>query len=112
MLLHLLAPDPTPGRQVLADLDALEGELRRYGPMFEGRPRVVALNKIDTDEGAELIRETRRALRKRNIPLFPISAATGEGTDALLEALWRRLALVRDRERQQAGESDDSDDSE
>jgi GTPase len=97
VLLHLLAPDPTPGRSVLADLDALEGELRRYGPMFEGRPRVVALNKIDTDEGAELIKATRKALRKRNIPLFPISAATGEGTDALLEALWRRLALVRAR---------------
>jgi len=98
VLLHLLAPDPTPGRNVLADLDALEGELRRYGPMFEGRPRVVALNKIDTDEGAELIKETRRALRKRNIPLFPISAVTGAGTEALLEALWRRLELVRQRE--------------
>ncbi len=108
VLLHLLAPDPTPGREVLADLDALEGELRRYGPMFEGRPRVVALNKIDTDDGAALIRETRRALRKRNIPLFPISAATGEGTDALLEALWRRLELVRARERQDA-EAGDSD---
>ncbi len=99
VLLHLLAPDPTPGRDVLADLDALEGELRRYGPMFEGRPRVVALNKIDTDEGAALIKQTRRALRKRNIPLFPISAATGEGTEALIEALWRRLELVRQRER-------------
>ena len=70
--------------------------------MFEGRPRVVALNKIDTDEGAELIQATRRALRKRNIPLFPISAVTGEGTDALLEALWRRLALVRKREQADA----------
>ncbi|PRP91334.1 GTPase Obg [Enhygromyxa salina] len=94
VLLHLLAPDPTPGRELLRDLDALEGELRRYGPMFEGRPRVVALNKIDTTEGQELIKATRRALRKRNIPLFPISAVTGEGTDALLEALWRRLQLA------------------
>jgi GTP-binding protein len=97
VLLHLLAPDPTPGRELLRDLDALEGELRRYGPMFEGRPRVVALNKIDTDEGRELIQQTRKALRKRNIPLFPISAATGEGTEPLLEALWRRLALVEGR---------------
>ena len=106
VLLHLLAPDPTPGREVLADLDALEGELRRYGPMFEGRPRVVALNKIDTDDGAALIKRTRRALRERNIPLFPISAVTGEGTDALLEALWRRLVLVREREARAAQESD------
>jgi GTP-binding protein len=107
VLLHLLAPDPTPGREVLRDLDALEGELRRYGPMFEGRPRVVALNKIDTDEGRELIRETRRALRKRNIPLFPISAATGEGTQPLLEALWRRLAMVERRAPSPSPEEDD-----
>ncbi|MCA9680577.1 MAG: GTPase Obg [Myxococcales bacterium] len=95
VLLHLLAPDPTPGREPLADLEALEGELGRYGSMFDGRPRVVALNKIDTAEGEALIKRTRRALRQRNIPLFPICAATGEGTDALLEALWRRLELVR-----------------
>ena len=50
--------------------------------------------KIDTTDGEALIKQTRRALRKRNIPLFPISAVTGEGTDALLEALWRRLRLV------------------
>jgi GTP-binding protein len=98
VLLHLLAPDPTPGREVLADLDVLEDELRRYGDMFEGRPRVVALNKLDTPESQALVKRARRALRERNIPLFPISAVTGEGVDALLEALWRRLEMVRARE--------------
>jgi GTP-binding protein len=111
VLLHLLAPDPTPGRELLRDLDALEGELRRYGPMFEGRPRVVALNKVDTTEGRELIKQTRRALRKRNIPLFPISAVTGEGIDALLEALWRRLQLVERRAPHGDGSRDGSEDA-
>lgn len=96
VLLHLLAPDPEEDREPLADLDALETELRRYdtdGALFGGRPRVVALNKIDTPEGAAIERELRRALRARNIPLFPISAHTGEGVDKLLEALWRRLSM-------------------
>ena len=75
----------------VAHLDALEQELRRYGDMFEGRPRVVALNKVDSPEGEALVAETRAALRARNIPLFPVSAHTGEGIDKLLEALWRRL---------------------
>lgn len=95
VLLHLLAPDPEEGRSPLADLEALEHELAAYGPIFEGRPRVVALNKIDTPDGARLVQATRAALRRRNIPLFPISAATGEGIPALLEALWRRVEMSR-----------------
>ena len=91
VLLHVIAPDPAEDRSPVEDLDALEQELRQYGDMFEGRPRVVALNKVDSEEGAALIAETQAALRARNIPLFPISAHTHEGLDRLLEALWRRL---------------------
>ncbi len=96
VLLHLLAPDPGEERSPLADLDALEAELRAYGSMFDGRPRVVALNKIDTPEGQALVNKLRRRLRARRIPVFPISAVTGEGVSALLEALWRRVALSRE----------------
>ncbi|MEE9385604.1 MAG: GTPase ObgE [Nannocystaceae bacterium] len=94
VLLHLLAPDPTPGRNPLSDLDVLERELTRYGDMFRGRPRVVALNKTDTPEGKALLQDTREALRQRQIPLFPVCAHSGEGVPALLEALWRRLGRV------------------
>lgn len=95
VLLHVLAPDPQEGREPLADLDALEQELTYYGPMFTGRPRVVALNKIDTPEGEALVQEIRVKLRERNIPLFPISAHTGQGISQLLEALWRRIDIAR-----------------
>lgn len=97
VLLHMLAPDPTEGREPLVDLDALELELDRYGAAFEGRPRVVALNKRDllADEaGREQISELRMALRARNIPLFVISAHTGAGVDKLLEAIWRRIEMA------------------
>lgn len=99
VLLHLLAPDPADDREPYRDLQALEEELAAYGAMFEGRPRVVALNKIDTDAGREAIANLRRRLRRHDIPLFPICAHTGEGVPALLEALWRRLELVKARER-------------
>jgi GTP-binding protein len=98
VLLHILAPDLDPDRDPLEDLDALEDELAYYGPVFEGRPRVVALNKLDIlqdDEGNERVAALRDALRERGIPLFAISAHTGEGLPAVLEALWRRLVRVR-----------------
>ena len=98
VLVHLLAPDDDPEREPLADLETLEKELTEYGARFEQRPRVVALNKCDTladPAGQALIADLRASLRARNIPLFPISAATGEGIEALLEAVWRRLDAVR-----------------
>jgi GTP-binding protein len=98
VLLHVLTFDHTPGRHPFRDLEVLEEELRQYGSMFEDRPRVVAFNKIDTPEARRLVRPLAAKLQARDIPLFPISAQTGEGVDALLEALWRRIKLSRDRE--------------
>lgn len=100
VLLHLLSYDPTPGRSPLKDLQVLEGELNRYGKMFAGRPRVVAINKIDTPESAKMVRRLAAKLKERDIPLFAISAVTGEGVDRLLEALYRRVALASEREMQ------------
>lgn len=96
VLLHVLAPDYTPGRDPLVDLETLERELERYGSQFDGRPRVVALNKRDLlrdEEGRALVARTRETLRERNIPLFLISAETGAGIPKLLEAIWRRVQM-------------------
>ncbi len=95
VLLHLLAHDYSDDRDPLKDLAALEHELKQYGAMFEGRPRVVAINKVDTPESQELMGPLRKALRAQGIPLFPISARTGEGVPELMEALWRRVDMVR-----------------
>jgi GTP-binding protein len=100
VLLHLLAPDYGEGRDPLADLAALERELKQYGPMFEGRPRVVAINKTDTQEAQDAMPGLRKALRAQGIPLFPVSALTGEGVPELLEALWRRVDMVRHQDAQ------------
>ena len=36
-------------------------------------------------------------LRPLGIPLYPVSAATGEGLDPLLEAIWREVDAARAR---------------
>ena len=98
VLLHLLAPLPEDEREPVADFDALERELAAHGSMFDGRPRIVALNKADLladHEGDAVIRSAKEAFEARKIPLFVISAHTGAGVPELLEALWRRLDAAR-----------------
>ncbi len=100
VLLHLLALDPDPSREPVGDLEALEAELSQYGT-FDQQPRIVALNKSDTlmdENGRKLIADLREELRARNIPLFVISAHTGKGVKKLLEAIWRRIEVTRERE--------------
>jgi hypothetical protein len=41
----------------------------------------------------------RTHLAALGVPLYPISAASGAGVPALLEAIWREVAAARDAER-------------
>ena len=75
-----------PGRNPLDDLDVIEGELGRYGGL-EDRPRLVALNKVDVPDGRELVDIVRDDLAAREMRVFPVSAASGEGLRELTFAM-------------------------
>ncbi|MFO7193647.1 MULTISPECIES: GTPase ObgE [Thermocrispum] len=82
-----------PGRDPLSDIDALEEELARYTPRLGGdlaeRPRVVALNKIDVPDAAELAELVRPDIEARGWPVFEVSAASRKGLRELSFALAR-----------------------
>ncbi len=88
VLIHLVDLSAEgPGRSPLHDLDVLNRELGRFSPKLASKPQIVAANKVDLPEArARLVRLTA-ALRRRGIPVFPISAATGEGVSRLLDAV-------------------------
>jgi len=65
-------------------LDTLESELAQHSDAFADRPRVIAYNKADLPDARESYKNRPAALRDAHL----ISAATGEGMGALLEALW------------------------
>jgi GTP-binding protein len=75
-----------PGRDPLADIDAIEAELSEYGGLAD-KPRVVVLNKIDVPDGRDLAEIVRPDLHKRGLPVFEVSAATREGLTGLTYAL-------------------------
>ncbi|MEV0726624.1 GTPase ObgE [Micromonospora purpureochromogenes] len=75
-----------PGRDPLADIDAIESELTQYGGLAD-RPRLVALNKIDVPDGRDLAEIVRPDLEARGFRVFEVSTATREGLKELMFAM-------------------------
>lgn len=75
-----------PGRDPLADIDAIEHELAEYGGLAD-RPRLVALNKVDVPDGQDLADIVRPDLEARGLRVFDVSAATRVGLKELTYAM-------------------------
>ncbi len=92
VLVHLLEVEPADGSDPVANYRALRKELEDYSPALAEKPEVVALSKTDllgTDEDvAAAVEMVRDAL---GVEVLPISSATKQGLDSLLEACWSKL---------------------
>jgi len=93
VLLHIVEATFTtgPDRSPKADFDVINGELARYAPDLATKPQVVVLNKIDAIDPKD-VAEYRRDFGEEGFELLTMSAATGEGIDAVLEKLWSFVA--------------------
>ena len=91
VLLHVLdCATLEPGRDPLSDLDAIEAELAQYEGTFGdllSRPRLVALNKVDVPEAADLAQLVRPDIEARGLPVYEISAVSRAGLRELTFAL-------------------------
>lgn len=83
-----------PGRDPLTDLAVIEAELVAHGGL-EDRPRMVALNKIDVPDGAELAEMVEPDLVAQGLPVFRISTKSGDGLKALTFAMADLVAQRR-----------------
>ncbi len=83
-----------PGRDPLTDLDVIEAELAAHGGL-EDRPRMVALNKVDIPDAAELADLVADDVAARGWPTFRVSTKSGEGLNALKFAMAELVAARR-----------------
>ena len=102
VLVHVLdcaAPAQDPDRDPVADYEVIEAELAAYqddtGADLSGRPRIIALNKIDVPEAREIASHARQAFTDRGLAVYEVSAATREGLRELAYALAAVVAEVR-----------------
>lgn len=92
LLIHLL--DGT-SQSPLEDFYQVNRELDLYSGELAGKPQLAAVNKVDITEVRERVPHLEKELVVRlgqmEVPLFFISAATGEGVDRLMAEAARML---------------------
>jgi GTPase len=88
VLIHLLdMGTEVEDREPLKDFDVLNEELRKYSEELSHKPQVVAANKLDLPHAQERLGKLTEEMRKRGIAVFPVSCATGQGMQPLLDAV-------------------------
>jgi GTPase len=95
VLIHVIDVSGLSGREPASDLDVLRNELSRFNEDLASKPQLVAANKIDAVTDEALVATLEGRARALDLPFFRISAVTGAGLDALLEAAWSRIHRAR-----------------
>jgi len=94
ILLHLLDISGLPEADPFAEFTAINNELALFDENLAAKSQIVALTKIDILSSREYLKDVQDWFRHRQIPVYPISSVTGEGIDALLDAVAERLWSV------------------
>ena len=83
LLIHVVDASGSEGRDPVEDYKAINEELRQYSLPLADRPQLVAANKTDLAPDGEALARFREYISSLGLPLYEISAATGEGLRAL-----------------------------
>lgn len=85
VIIHVVDMASLEGRDPYEDWVQINEELRLYDPRLLERPQVVAANKMDLPQAEQRLKAFREKIG--DVPVFPISAATGQGVRELMYAV-------------------------
>jgi len=97
LLLHLVDIAPIdPATDPADEVKAIAAELVRFSEELAAKPRWLVINKIDLldEEDLAVAREMLLEALAWEGPVFEVSAATGQGTEALGQAVMREFELM------------------
>ena len=83
MLVHVVDISGSEMRDPIEDYEKINDELKKFSPLLAEIPQLVAANKTDLPESEENLARFREAYP--NVEVFPVSAATTQGFEALLD---------------------------
>ncbi len=91
LLLHMLDLSWMPERDPIREFEMINSELASFSLELAEKRQVIVFNKIDLPQVLENMQQLLPWFAERNLKVFPISAATGEGIPALLDEIARHL---------------------
>ena len=84
-IIHIVDASSSEGRDPVEDIYAINKELHEYNEEIASRPQIIAANKTDIiAEGEDPVGRLKAEFEPQGIEVVPISAATGDGVQALL----------------------------
>lgn len=86
-IVHLLDMYPMDGSDPLENYRTIRRELEAFSPALANKREVIAANKMDLATDDEALNRLMEGLPDKEI--FPISGATHQAVDSLLETLWK-----------------------
>jgi GTP-binding protein len=99
VLVHVIDVSSASDRDPVRDFDVITHELAAFAGSGDetavalaDKPRLIAANKIDALDEPDRLARLRRHAEAIGLEVYPVSAVTGEGLPALLEAMWRVVA--------------------
>lgn len=86
VMIHIVDAASVEGRDPIADIYAINQELKNFNPKLMEKPQVIAANKIDAifDQAESALPVLKAEFEPKGIQVFPISAVSGQGLKELL----------------------------
>ncbi len=85
VIVHIVDASGVEGRDPVEDYYKINKELRIYSEKIARRPQILAANKMDLPGAQENFGRLKDLAEKEGIEIFPISAATRQGTKELIQ---------------------------
>lgn len=93
VLVHVIDMAGSEGRDPYDDYLKINAELKKYDKSIIDKPQIIAANKMDMPNANELLKQFKEKLTD-DIPVYPISAYTRDGTRQLLFAVADKLEKI------------------
>ncbi len=84
LTVHVIDVSGMTGRNAAEDFDVINKEMASHSERLASLPQIVALNKCDMPDAAEIVAELRPALEAKGYEVHEVSAVTGEGLQKLM----------------------------